>query len=59
MERKKKRGGRREKRETSEGIFFSLNNTKGYGSSGMILCHGPETGHCIKLKLGQNRGHSF
>lgn len=37
--------------------LFPPPNTNGYGSSGIILPH--ETGNYIKVKQGENRGHSF
>lgn len=58
--KKEKKGEVGEKKEKLVRVFFlsPLNNTKRYGSSGLILPHGPETGHCTKLKLGQNWGHN-
>lgn len=58
MEREKRRG-RRERRETSEGIKKKQKKPQRYDSSGMILPHGPEIGNCIKIQIRTKREHSF
>lgn len=55
MEREREEVG--ERRETSEEI--KKINTQRYGSSGMILPHGPEIGNCIKIQIRTKKESSF